>query len=230
MQSWPLFQRTSWMPSGKLPWRPASVLDTHKYRPSYRRAPWNSGGRAIRRQAGRLRRRISRPMPLWSPCAWASSCACGRDAEMLDAQPERERGLRQLDLKQNIKILQDDPCSWRTGDLLLPSRATSSCHRCRSKAGWRGRQALSGCKLTHIESVPVLKGFKVPWRSSTPARLHRASPRRFYCHPPSGVDAAPGVCCRLGTMAKIQVACAGESWSWGLRGCYSLTRNRPLQL
>jgi hypothetical protein len=25
-------------------------------------------------------------------------------------------------------------------------RATSSCHRCRSKAGWRGRQALSGCK------------------------------------------------------------------------------------
>jgi len=33
-----------------------------------------------------------------------------------------------------------------TADLLLPSRATSSCHRCRSRAGWRGRQALSGCK------------------------------------------------------------------------------------
>src|SRR6516164_227583 len=36
---------------------------------------------------------------------------------------------------------------WRAGDLLLPLRATSSCHRCRSKAGWRGRQALSGCGL-----------------------------------------------------------------------------------
>ncbi len=34
----------------------------------------------------------------------------------------------------------------RTGDLLLPLRTTSSCHRCRSWAGWRGRQALSGCK------------------------------------------------------------------------------------
>ena len=37
---------------------------------------------------------------------------------------------------------------WRAGDLLLPLRATSSCHRCRSKAGWRDRQVLSGCKLT----------------------------------------------------------------------------------
>jgi hypothetical protein len=35
---------------------------------------------------------------------------------------------------------------WRTGDLLLPLRATSSYHRCRSKAGWRGRRALSGCR------------------------------------------------------------------------------------
>jgi hypothetical protein len=33
----------------------------------------------------------------------------------------------------------------RRTDLLLPLRATSSCHRCRSKAGWRGREALSGC-------------------------------------------------------------------------------------
>ena len=39
-------------------------------------------------------------------------------------------------------------CIWRAGDLLLPLRATSSCHRCRSKAGWRDRQVLSGCKLT----------------------------------------------------------------------------------
>src|SRR6478752_3270658 len=37
---------------------------------------------------------------------------------------------------------------WRAGDLLLRLRATSSCHRCRSKAGWRDRQVLSGCKLT----------------------------------------------------------------------------------
>ena len=33
---------------------------------------------------------------------------------------------------------------WRP--TVAPMRATSSCHRCRSRAGWRGRQALSGCK------------------------------------------------------------------------------------
>jgi hypothetical protein len=45
----------------------------------------------------------------------------------------------------SIKKNQDCTRIWRTGDLLLPMRATSSCHCCRSKAGWRGRQALSGC-------------------------------------------------------------------------------------
>src|SRR5215472_17114899 len=42
---------------------------------------------------------------------------------------------------------------WRAGDLLLPLRATSSCHRCRSRAGWRDRQVLSGCKSIDIASA-----------------------------------------------------------------------------
>src|SRR6516162_6339927 len=42
---------------------------------------------------------------------------------------------------------------WRAGDLLLPTRATSSCHRCRSRAGWRDRQVLSGCKSSLYHTV-----------------------------------------------------------------------------
>ena len=46
---------------------------------------------------------------------------------------------------------------WRAGDLLLPTRATSSCHRCRSRAGWRDRQVLSGCKNTLITPLSHIK-------------------------------------------------------------------------
>ena len=46
---------------------------------------------------------------------------------------------------------------WRAGDLLLPLRATSSCHRCRSRAGWRDRQVLSGCKSTLITPLSHIK-------------------------------------------------------------------------
>ena len=45
---------------------------------------------------------------------------------------------------------------WRTGDLLLPTRATSSCHRCRSRAGWRDRQVLSRCRSIDIASAQPL--------------------------------------------------------------------------
>jgi hypothetical protein len=37
---------------------------------------------------------------------------------------------------------------WRRTDQLLPCWATSSCHRCRSKAGWRDLSVLSGCMPT----------------------------------------------------------------------------------
>src|ERR1700722_16134570 len=47
---------------------------------------------------------------------------------------------------------------WRTGDLLLPMRATSSCHRCRSRAGWRDRQVLSGCRSIDIASATYVNG------------------------------------------------------------------------
>jgi hypothetical protein len=43
-------------------------------------------------------------------------------------------------------------------DLLLPLRATSSCHRCRSKAGWRDRQVLSGCRRINIASAHRVNG------------------------------------------------------------------------
>ena len=46
---------------------------------------------------------------------------------------------------------------WRAGDLLLPLRATSSCHRCRSRAGWRDRQVLSGCKGNLITPLSRIK-------------------------------------------------------------------------
>ena len=39
---------------------------------------------------------------------------------------------------------------WRADDLLLPMRATSSCHRCRSRAGWRDLPVLSGCRSKPI--------------------------------------------------------------------------------
>src|SRR4029453_13958225 len=45
---------------------------------------------------------------------------------------------------------------WRAGDLLLPLRATSSYHRCRSKAGWRDRQVLSGCNITSSISAGLV--------------------------------------------------------------------------
>jgi hypothetical protein len=47
---------------------------------------------------------------------------------------------------------------WRAGDLLLPLRATSSYHRCRSKAGWRDRQVLSGCRSIDIASATYVNG------------------------------------------------------------------------
>ena len=50
---------------------------------------------------------------------------------------------RDCDMNKPSKVV---TCIWRAGDLLLPLRATSSCHRCRSAAGWRDRQVLSGCK------------------------------------------------------------------------------------
>src|ERR1700739_1756026 len=37
-------------------------------------------------------------------------------------------------------------------------RATSSCHRCRSRAGWRDRQVLSGCRSSDIASAPYVNG------------------------------------------------------------------------
>src|ERR1700692_4921087 len=37
-------------------------------------------------------------------------------------------------------------------------RATSSCHRCRSRAGWRDRQVLSGCRSIDIASATCVNG------------------------------------------------------------------------
>jgi len=37
-------------------------------------------------------------------------------------------------------------------------RATSSCHRCRSRAGWRDRQVLSGCRSIDIASATYVNG------------------------------------------------------------------------
>src|SRR6202051_55703 len=37
-------------------------------------------------------------------------------------------------------------------------RATSSCHRCRSRAGWRDRQVLSGCRFSDIASATYVNG------------------------------------------------------------------------
>ena len=37
-------------------------------------------------------------------------------------------------------------------------RATSSCHRCRSRAGWRDRQVHSGCRSIDIASATYVNG------------------------------------------------------------------------
>src|ERR1700744_6370217 len=37
-------------------------------------------------------------------------------------------------------------------------RATSSCRRCRSRAGWRDRQVLSGCRSIDIASATYVNG------------------------------------------------------------------------
>ena len=69
-----------------------------------------------------------------------------------------EVGLPFSALILTVKISRDGTCIWRTGDLLLPLRATSSCHRCRPRAGWRGRQTLSGCGYidSSLARVPTI--------------------------------------------------------------------------
>src|ERR1700726_2375525 len=61
---------------------------------------------------------------------------------------------------------------WRTGDLLLPMRATSSCHRCRSRTGWRDRQVLSGCTVNTSKPLREVNSIATP-SPVPPHALHR---------------------------------------------------------
>ena len=91
---------------------------------------------------------------------------------------------------------------WRTGDLLLPIRATSSCHRCRSRlVGGTVRSsqdARSHCFLTAAVSISSVVNFvDCP---STRKRLARQDCCRKYvarARHPLSVDASSGVASAL---------------------------------
>src|ERR1700751_5982656 len=47
---------------------------------------------------------------------------------------------------------------WRGAPYCCPRGPHRRCHRCRSKAGWRDRQVLSGCRFIDIAAVTYVNG------------------------------------------------------------------------